>query len=143
MTTRSRTCGGHGRLTCTPSRSRPTAGKRLGSWRRRRTLRAGWTAPPEWLRPTYKQLQALIAFRVAGWDKMTRVEANIAIAHAIHRRQCGLADYGLVRELVAAGISPPERALGLTDTQARRAQLRHILPAAVLAKVRTTLFTTN
>jgi hypothetical protein len=76
-------------------------------------------APPEWLRPTQKQVMAMRSFSILGWDRMTRVEAQVAIATAIARRQKGLAGYGQVQALVEHGLLSPERALACTDLRAK------------------------
>ena len=74
---------------------------------------------PEWLRPSAKQLQTLRSFGVGGGDRMTRVEAGVAIAHAMRRWKRGLANYGLVEALVNKGILPVEDALRCSDLRAK------------------------
>ena len=74
---------------------------------------------PEWLRPSAKQLQTLRSFGVGGGDRMTRVEAGVAIAHAMRRWKRGLANYSLVEALVNKGILPVEDALRCSDLRAK------------------------
>ena len=74
---------------------------------------------PEWLRPSAKQLQTLRSFDVGGGDRMTRVEAGVAIAHAMRRWKRGLANYSLVEALVNKGILPVEDALRCSDLRAK------------------------
>ena len=76
-------------------------------------------APPEWLRPTIRQLQTLRSFGVVGGDRMTRVEAGVAIEVAIRRWKRGLANYSSVRALVDKGILPVEDALRCSDLRAK------------------------
>jgi superfamily II DNA or RNA helicase len=76
-------------------------------------------AHPEWLRPSAKQLQTLRSFGVVGGDRMTRVEAGVAIEVAIRRWKRGLANYSLVRALVDKGILPVEDALRCSDLRAK------------------------
>jgi superfamily II DNA or RNA helicase len=42
-------------------------------------------APPEWLRPSAKQVQAMRSFDIQGWDRMNRAEAAVAIGVAANR----------------------------------------------------------
>ena len=73
-------------------------------------------APPEWLRPSAKQIQAMRSFGIVGGDRMTRVEAGVAIAHGMRRWKRGLAHYSLVQALVDKGILPLEAALECSDS---------------------------
>ena len=57
---------------------------------RRRTSLNRADAPPEWLRPSPKQIQTMRSFAIQGWDRMNRAEAGVAIAHAMRRWQRGL-----------------------------------------------------
>jgi len=75
-------------------------------------------APPEWLRPSAKQIGAMRSFGIVGGDRMTRVEAGVAIATAVRRSRRGLANYSLVRDLVGKGI-PLEVAMACSDTKAK------------------------
>ena len=76
-------------------------------------------APPEWLRPTVRQIQALKSFSIAGWGQMNRAEAAVAIAHGIRRWQRGLAHYSLVQALVDKGHLSMEAALSCSDSRAK------------------------
>jgi hypothetical protein len=76
-------------------------------------------APPEWLRPSPKQIQAMRSFAIQGWDRMNRAEAGVAIAHAMRRWKRGLAHYSLVQALVDKGILPLEAALECLDSRAK------------------------
>ena len=76
-------------------------------------------APPEWLRPSPKQIQTMKSFSIAGWDRMNRAEAGVAIAHAMRRWKRGLAHYSLVQALVDECILPLEAALACSDLKAR------------------------
>lgn len=66
-----------------------------------------------------KQIQALKSFSIAGWGRMNRAEAAVAIAHGIRRWQRGLAHYSLVQALVDKGILPVEDALRCSDLRAK------------------------
>jgi hypothetical protein len=73
-------------------------------------------APPEWLRPSQKQIQAMRSFDIQGWDKMDRTEAGVAIATAIRRWKRGLANYTMVQSLVRHGLLSLEDALKCRET---------------------------
>ena len=76
-------------------------------------------APPEWLRPTVRQIQALKSFSIAGWGQMNRAEAAVAIAHGLRRWKRGLAHYSLVQALVDKGHLSMEAALSCSDSRAK------------------------
>ena len=59
------------------------------------------------------------SFGIVGGDRMTRVEAGVAIAHGLRRWQRGLAHYSLVQALVDKGILPLEAALECLDSRAK------------------------
>jgi Helicase conserved C-terminal domain len=76
-------------------------------------------APPEWLRPSMKQVQALRSFDIQGWDRMNRAEAAVAIATAVRRHRLKLANYTMVQSLVANGMMNLEDALKCSDLRAQ------------------------
>ena len=76
-------------------------------------------APPEWLRPSPKQIQAMRSFAIQGWDRMNRAEAGVAIAHAMRRWKRGLAHYSLVQALVDKGHLSMGAALSCSDSRAK------------------------
>ena len=76
-------------------------------------------SPPEWLRPSPKQIQTMKSFSIAGWDRMNRAEAGVAIAHAMRRWKRGLAHYSLVQALVNKGHLSMEAALSCSDSRAK------------------------